>query len=1008
MDLHEAETHWVLIPSKVLSGRYQVVEEVGRGGMGIVYHAYDTLLQEDIAVKVLTPVLDLDARGVERLKDEARVAHRLSHPNIVQLRSFEEDGSIRFLIMELVRGPSLGRLVRERGPLPFPEVRRLAEGICAGLEYAHSRKVVHCDIKPGNFLLAEDNVIKITDFGVARVAHDIMDRVTQQGVVGTPAYMSPEQLAGERIDARTDIYSLAATLWHLLSGAPPFEGHDARNRPSSESLRPIAGAPPYVTHVLQRALREKAEKRWPGVAEFHLALTSPSTLSLKRRIPSSLTAFFGREGEMSRLEALLTQEHRRLVTLTGPGGSGKTRLAREACARMSEAFDGAVWFVPLQDVSDPDLIGDAILEALQLSRLPHLEPLEQAVAALSQRASLVVLDNYEQLVEGGTAVVAELLERCPALQCLVTSRERLNLTGERELSVLPLPVPEEEQHVEELKGLASVRLFVDRAQAAHGEFALARHNAEAVAELCRRLEGIPLALELAASRAAVLTPSQMLEGMEDRFAFLVSRKRDVPERHRTLAAAMDWSYALLQPELQRFFARLAVFRGGWTAEAAEKVSGEADALDRLLQLRECSLVLAEPTTEAAEGMRFRMLETIREYAQQQLSTDELSGLRRRHADYYLALAEEAGPKVHGDQHVASRRRLTLELDNLRAAIEYYGPPGGDPDAALRLAAALGRFWQAASYWSEGRAHLREVLASSPPDANRALRARVLSDAGGLASSQGDYRRAEELFGQALETFRQLGDSEGIAGAVGNLANVAWRQGKRTRARELFEESVQMYRELGDEHATADLLGKLGGVEREEGNLERARSLLDESLAICRAAGKKEDLIMPLNRLGLLAHEEGDDERAHALLMESLAIARAVRKKDCIAIAINNLGLLYNLQGKPDSARPMLEESLKLSRQLGHKTVFSESVEGLAEVWAAEGDPERAARLFAAAEGLRDSIGYPLAPPEQETHDRIVQELHSTLGDAAFNAVWSVGSGFTLQEMAACALGQDEE
>jgi predicted ATPase len=362
---------------------------------------------------------------------------------------------------------------------------------------------------------------------------------------------------------------------------------------------------------------------------------------------------------------MLVAEQRRLVTLTGSGGSGKTRLAVEVARGLVEEFQGAVWFVSLADLSDARLIVESVRDALRLPRSPSMDPLEQVVAALGRQPALLLLDNFEHLLIHGAALVRDLLERVETLTVLVTSRQRLDLAGERELVVLPLPIPRAADSVEELIRCESVQIFTDRAQAVRSEFEVTSANARAVAELCRRLEGIPLAVELAAARAQVLTPAQMLAQIADRFDLLVSRERDVPTRHRTLRAALDWSYQLLSPELQRLFARLSVFRGGWTAEATEAVCEEPKALDYLEVLRECSLVVAE---EQTQEMRFHMLETLREYAREQLSPEERVVLEQRHAAHFLALAEQAMPELLGPKQGIWLARLEQEHDNLRSAL----------------------------------------------------------------------------------------------------------------------------------------------------------------------------------------------------------------------------------------------------------------------------------------------------------------------------------------------------
>ncbi len=764
-------------------------------------------------------------------------------------------------------------------------------------------------------------------------------------------------------------------------------------------------------------------------------------------LPVQLTAFFGREDELVRLEELLLEEERRLVTLTGPGGSGKTRLALEAAGPLSEAFRGAVWLVELQDLTDPQLIVDAVVVSLGLPRLPEVEPLEQASAALSRQRSLLVLDNFEHLVDEGSAVVHTLLERIPMLTCLVTSRRRLGLTGEREFLVAPLPTPSGDESPEGLMRFASVELFVDRAQAVRPDFQVTERNDRSVAELCYRLEGIPLALELAAARAQVFTPAQMVAELEHRFDFLVSRKRDVDGRHRTLRAAMDWSYRLLTPELQRFFAQLSVFRGGWTGEAAKEVCDEPRALEYLEELRACSLILAEESADGAGAMRFRMLETLREYAREQLSPKEQAALSQRHAEHYLALAEEAEPKLGGPEQVVWLDRLETEHDNLRAALHWYMIAESGAEAGLRLAAALGRVWYKRGYWSEGRARLREVLARAEAAGRTAVRATALSRAGSLASGQGDYAAARALHEESLAIRQELGDQRGIAVSLHGLGLVAYYQARFAAAGALLEESLAIRRDLEEKQGIAASLTDLGVVAYHQGDYEAAHSVWEESLAIQREAGDRPGIAESLVHMGTLAIVKGDYARARGLVEESLAAARESGEKPRIAWSLNEagnvafcqgdyaaaralheqslatfgdlgykrgaafslhgLGLVAAAQGDYASARSLFEESLATRSELGDQRGIPECVEGLAGVQGAQKQPERAARLFGAAEAVREAIGAPLRPNERDRYDGAVAALRAALGKDAFEAAWAAGRAMTVEEAVAYALEEGE-
>jgi predicted ATPase/DNA-binding SARP family transcriptional activator len=480
-------------------------------------------------------------------------------------------------------------------------------------------------------------------------------------------------------------------------------------------------------------------------------------------LPLTFTRFFGREREIAELTEMLRSGGVRLVTITGPGGTGKTRLALQVAERLSGNFHGAVWFVGLADISDPQLIAGTILDSLRVPRSPQREPIDQVVEALGRQPSLLVLDNMEHLlgeagvtglVEDGASLVQTLLRRVPSLTLLITSRQLLGLSAEREYILSPLPTPHGDNGgPEQLSAYDSVRLFIDRAQQAKTDFQISNGNAPAVAELCDRLEGIPLAIELAAARAQVLTPAQMLAQLSSgaepnrRFDLLASRRRDLSERQRTLKGAVEWSYRLLSPELQRFFCRLSVFRGGWSVEAAEAVCEEPLALDYLAQLRECSLVLAH---EAGEQIRFSMLETLREFGRERLvaAAEEMSA-SKRHRDYFLALAEAADRQLIGPEEKRGLERLDANQDNLRAALSWSltDPAGAEP--GLRLAATLRRFWWIRGNMREGQQWLRAMLEREGASARTLERAAALTVLGALLQLCAEWEAARPYLEEGL-------------------------------------------------------------------------------------------------------------------------------------------------------------------------------------------------------------------------------------------------------------------
>jgi predicted ATPase/DNA-binding SARP family transcriptional activator len=776
-------------------------------------------------------------------------------------------------------------------------------------------------------------------------------------------------------------------------------------------------------------------------------------------LPPKFNRFFGREAELTSLYELLsghatetpgTTEKKkpvtRLVTLTGPGGTGKTRLAHEVAERLWDPLRSAVWFVALADLNDAGLLLAELLDSLRLSRSSPLDPMEQVVATLARQPSLLLLDNFEHLVENGVSLVQTLLERVPTLRILVTSRQRLGLSAEREFVVHPLPVPVEGQALRvegrtavdrsdspvlhpppsTVAACASVQLFMDRAQAARPDFQITATNAAAVASLCARLEGLPLALELAAARARLLTPQQMLVRLEQRegalWDMLVSRQRELDPRHRSLRATLDWSYQLLAPELRRFFARLCVFRGGWTLAAAEAVCEQPLALEYLEQLTECSLVLAEqPSVTRRDGvgngdhfgpgalnpgparlaadpeMRFRLLETLREYAAEQLPPEERAALTERHAAYYCALAEQAERELQGAGQVQWLERLEQEHDNLRAALDWameqssIALRGDNPErpadnealiTGLRLAGALWEFWAPRGYVAEGRARLAKLLALSALDRSQAAgevrpqapgdpsagaslqrptaaaqaRAKALACAGILAQFQGDYTEARAFLEESLAIRRELGSQWQIAFSLTALAAVARYQSDYMSARMFGEEGLKIWRALDEKPGVAWSINHLAVLAGHQGDYATQRVLHEQGLAIRRELGDWWGAAFSLSGLGTMARHLGDWEAARSFYEEALAIRRELGDEGGIATSLSYLGQVALHRGDPDQASPLLEESLRIRQALGDQTGIAGSLHALGLIACHRGDWERARSLFEESLLLRREAG----------------------------------------------------
>ena len=689
----------------------------------------------------------------------------------------------------------------------------------------------------------------------------------------------------------------------------------------------------------------------------------PPLKSLEARpnnLPRQLTSFIGREKEMAEVKRLLSTAP--LVTLTGSSGAGKTRLALQVAADVVEGYSDGVWLAEFAPIADPALVPKTIASALNVPEQPGRAMTETLVDALWPKAVLLVLDNCEHLVVACRELAAALLRGCPQVRVLATSREGLGVPGERLWRVPSLTMPEDVCHLpppDELVLYDAVRLFADRAGAIVPRFAVTTENASALAQVCQRLDGIPLAIELAAARVKVLTVEQIAARLDDRFRLLTGGSRMLLPRQQTLRAAIDWSYDLLSQKERAVLRRLSVFVGGCTLEAAELVcigdSVEAsDILDLLTQLVDKSLVLAE--TRHGEA-RYRLLETIREYGRDKLAeTEEAEEVRRRHRDWYLALAEQAEPKLRGSEQVVWFTRLETELDNLRAALEWSLTDARDAEAGMRLSAALAWFWRAHDYVAEGSRWLERAL-SHDSDVPASARANAVRTLGFMLVFQGQFERA-----------------------------VAW-----------AETGLDLSRQLDDKAGIGQSLWTLGMVALSQRDFDRAKALYSESLAYCREAGDSAGAGHALNQLGEQARSRGDYEAARSFYEQSLVIRRATGDKPRIAATLVNLGFVGIAQGDCQNAAVFLREALTMRRELGGKHVVITCLSGFAGVAVEEGQPERAARLLGAVEFLLGTIGIPLDYADKVELESRVQAARAAAGDAAFATAWAEGRAMTLEQ-----------
>lgn len=742
---------------------YKIVSHIATGGMGEVYLAEDQKLRRKVALKVLNEQMLADGEQIRRFRREANAISALNHPNILTIFEFDAADDINFIASEYVEGETLRERLR-RGPMPMREALDVSIQTLNALNTAHRASIVHRDIKPENIMIRDDGYVKVLDFGLAKRtqtpplsadAETLLYVRSNPGViVGTVKYMSPEQARGKVVDERSDIFSFGTVLYEMLAGKPPFTGETSADvmasilqsdAPSLVSIVPDTSV--ELDGVIGKALSKSPSDRYQSSSELldelkaiSKLLEADSSASFAGRSVLSARdgsrvklddrdALIGRDAEIDDVIGLLRRSDVRLVTLTGIGGTGKTRLSRAVAERLGGEFAGGSVFVELSCVRDPEMVGATIAQSLGVPEIGGDDVIETIRTALCERPTLLVLDNFEQVVAYSPRI-ADLIADIPGSKILATSRELLHLSAEVEYPVPPLAIPENDDSLTaaEARRFESVLLFERRAKRADPHFELTDENAVQVAEICSRLDGLPLAIELAAARAKVLSPVEILSKLDDRFSLLTGGAKDLPDRQRTIRGAIEWSYDLLSDDEKELFRRLSVFAGGFTHKTAEAVllrtgfsSPAADGsavrtsnsgsqsiglLDLVTSLADKSLLVVKRGRSGER--RFVMLDTVREYAAAAFSETEIANdMRLSHAEYFLELAETASPFLKGPDSREWLPRLEDEHDNIRGALKW--AIESVPEIAARLAAAIRHLWTIHGHLHEGRRWSAEVL-----------------------------------------------------------------------------------------------------------------------------------------------------------------------------------------------------------------------------------------------------------------------------------------------------------
>ena len=993
------------VTAELAAAGFEDAQEIGRGGFGIVYRCTQAALDRTVAVKVLTA--DLDEENRERFLREQRASGRLTgHPNIVNVLHAGVTGNGRpFIVMPYHAQGSLDARIRRQGPIPLDEALRLGVKMAGALESAHHLGILHRDVKPGNILLTDYGEPALMDFGIAHIAGGF--ETTAGIVTGSPAFTAPEVVAGDPPSPAADVYGLGATLYAAITGHAAFERRSGEQL-VAQFLRVTAepvpnprehGVPEDVSAAIERAMAGEPGAR-PSSAELGRLLResqvhhgfpvdemalhtcpgeeqgsaspgrakSDSSPALPRHwpsvppvdagrtdgIPLELTSFVDRRKELAEAKSLLSIS--RFVTLNGIGGVGKTRLALRVAARARREFPDGVTLVELGELRDESLLVGVVAAALGL-RDRSARPVQATlVEFLVPRKLLLVLDNCEQVVDAVAKLAETLLRACPGLRILATSREPVGIGGETVVMVPPLPVPDPDRLPTGSTRNDAMALFAERGAAVVPGFELNESNTVTIARICRRLDGLPLSIELAAARLRAMSPDQILQRLTDRYALLTRGSRGASTRQQTLRSCIDWSFELCTAREQLMWGRLSVFAGGFELDAAEGVCGtdlaQEDLLDTLMALVEKSILIRE---EYSSVVRFRMLETIRDYGHERLEqTRAYVSLRYRHRNWYVSLALNAEAEWISARQRDWIVRLNREQPNIREALEFC--IDDDSTAGLRTAAALYLFWASQGLYDEGRRWFERLLAqqTGPGTVDRA---KALWAGSFLAGVQGDLRVATDLVEEGRALADQMTDPMPrayLALAEGYLTVFG---GDRPDARPQLENAVRVYAARGNLLFQVLALGGLGMVHDLRNDTERAIDCFERALAITEARGESVYRSYMLSMLAVAVWRHGDRARANQLLGQALRMDRVVNDHLNASMCLQALAWIAAEEQNVRRAVVLIGAAEELSRSVGSSTEF------MSGSHMHQAEFERVTRrslsqqAFAAAKGEGSALGF---------------------------------------------------